>query len=293
MNNRIRILGLVITTALGMKTGCSTGMPSNKNKSGADSLTIAQTIEGGVVKEGGVVLEGGAVKEGGREDRLSKREGGVIDLGIADKGRDSQICMKSPCDLIPQCGCKTDEACDLVGKDPSDATYCRKVTFPAKDGEACTGATTCSAATTCLGNSTWGLLCRKWCKDVKDCTAPGGQCQPANVNSVPVAGANYCSLNCDPLTSTGCPSGYQCQLFYDNSLSYTDCVKVGAGGQGATCADDSSCSMGFACAYNAGKGTCIKNCRLTPPVSSCPQGTTCGSWNPPVVLGTVEYGVCS
>ncbi len=241
-------------------------------------------------------------------------------------------CPTSPCDLVAQCGCTGGEVCDLdFTMLPTGGTECREVVSPGTEKGNCTGANTCAGGYVCLGSpgqcrrycgndNDCGTDAFCFLDVVYD--SGGG-------NLMDVPGATTCSKVCDPekASANGCPGSPQfgCHIFlYDpddppvtdgDEFLISDCSAAGAGGDDADCSMNGSfdCQAGFDCVVltfatictvtsdcalgqecDLAQGQCIdqlckQNCRVV--AGTCATGT-CNSFNPPAVLGGVEYGVC-
>jgi hypothetical protein len=206
----------------------------------------------------------------------------------------------SPCQLVDQCGCGGGEACDLGGPSPGQGTTtCRAVTAPGTAASTCSGTTTCASGFTCLGPA-GGASCKRFCKGDGECDGGGGLCTvQVTYNNVPIPGVKVCSPKCDPFTAVGCPTGWGCHFYYNNSesRSFTWCAPAGGGGQGAACLDDGDCSAGHGCFCTDAlclQQKCLKSCQRAPAGGpGCTGGRTCFALTPPATIGTIEYGVCN
>ena len=194
-------------------------------------------------------------------------------------------CSEVPCKLVPpQCGCAPGEKCTWSSQ--TDAISCEQDGSD-QVGEECT-LNSCAAGGLCLS---WGTLsmCKRFCASDNDCDAPGGRC----ILEIDGFAPRWCSDNCDLTLGVGCdPAGSKCELGQaaDNSF-FTVCVPAGPGTQGSGCPNGyEDCGTGFGCINVNATPTCLKWCNVASP--SCPGGTTCGSLNPQIFLGAVEYGAC-
>ena len=198
-------------------------------------------------------------------------------------------CTKSPCSLVPQCGCAAIEACDLDRTNlAAGATKCRAVTAEGFEFAQCTGMTTCAAGFVCVDRG-GTQRCNKWCTHENQCN--GGACVSVlygePIGTVP--GAWTCALDCDPISNLGCPQDWACRIYSRPTGLFTDCTLPGAGPAGSDCTLDTDCAMGTYCSPVSSK--CLEFCRLTPPASACSVGA-CTSYVSPVVVDNVEYGFC-
>jgi hypothetical protein len=208
----------------------------------------------------------------------------------------------TPCQLVAQCGCDPGEACDLGGANPAQGTTeCRPVTVQGMETSTCNGVTACAPGFTCLGPA-GEASCKEWCASDAQCgPGAGGLCTvQVYYNNMPIPGAKVCSPSCNPLTHAGCPSGWGCHVYYNDTeaRNFTWCTATGAGGQGAMCTDDTDCQQGFGCFCTDASCTpslqkCLKTCNQSAGGTGCPAGKLCFSLNPAAVIGGIEYGVCN
>ena len=231
---------------------------------------------------------------GDDDDRPDARRVDAPPITVTDAGPPDAV---ANCSLVPQSGCPMGQSCDLDGDRLSTGgTICR-MTGTGRDSNECTLDTDCAAGYSCIGSTT-AASCMELCRTDADCTAPGGLCLIEIVdgagNTIPGPGPGgkvvVCTQNCDVVTSSGCPAAWGCHPYLDGTRGLTACTEAGGSGQGASCTNDTSCLAGYSC-YNTGTAMqCLKNCRIG--AGGCPGGTSCGSLNPPFVLGGTEYGAC-
>lgn len=224
-----------------------------------------------------------------------------------DGATDALVCAKSPCSMVPQCGCGANQACDLdTSMLATGATACRSAGIGTEE-TTCTQAATCTAGYGCIGGH-----CRKWCENDNTCTGGSGAiCIIQVVFGAPpqnVPGAITCSTDCDPTSATpaGCPTGWGCNVYYSNpdgtvgnadDRNFTDCDPAGAGGAGATCTTNKDCQASMDCiSFTDGTKSCHPTCLC--PSGNCAAGTcaggtgSCHAFTPKATVGTREYGVC-
>ncbi|NOY93361.1 MAG: hypothetical protein GXP55_19420, partial [Deltaproteobacteria bacterium] len=139
-------------------------------------------------------------------------------------------------------------------------------------------------------------ICHAVCATDSDCAGPGALCLGGITGSTD----KTCTVDCDPATQVGCPSGTACSFFTETTGAMrrlTDCsTPVGTGGQNAGCADDTDCQKGFTCINSSATGTvlqCLRSCRLTPAGGECGSTTTCYGFTTPIIWNGTEYGVCN
>jgi hypothetical protein len=205
-------------------------------------------------------------------------------------------CPTSPCDLVEQCGCAAPQVCDLANDPIADGNACRDVLTPGTEGDLCGGVTDCAGGYVCIG-PVGQRSCRKWCNDSTDCGQPRGKCLiQITAGGEDIPGAITCSSNCDPTSTapTECPSTWGCYIYLvdpDPNVSgdeetIADCEPSGASIAGGTCADYGDCEEGHLCLGT----TCRRMCDRAAP--NCPGGQVCNQFNPPALMGGIEYGFC-
>jgi hypothetical protein len=209
---------------------------------------------------------------------------------------DAAACVSSPCDLVPQCGCPSNQACDL---DFSDlvGTACRGVATPGTEVNTCSAINQCAAGYVCLGGS-GSSSCMRYCAGDGDCVGPRGQCaiQIVNSQNQPIDGATVCSSNCDPVAASHplCPTGWTCDLFTAGARNIVDCRPAGPATQGQSCAT-TGCAANHSCINVGGSPQCLRLCAL-PAGTQCSAvpGSTCRRLGdaPGFVVAGQEYGAC-
>lgn len=218
--------------------------------------------------------------------------GGAGDAAI---DADTSSCVGSPCDLVPQCGCPSNQACDVDFTD-LDGTACRGVTTPGTEASTCAAAEACAAGYVCVGGG-GGSACKPYCASAADCDAPRGACaiQLIDEQDQPIAGAIVCSSNCDPVAAANpsCPSGWSCDLFTANATDIVDCRPAGAATQGQACSATVACAANHTCVNDGTGDVCGRICsRPAGTECSAAPGTTCLGFTDPFTVGGQEYGVC-
>lgn len=312
---------LVAALALVGSAACATSRPEGTvidavaTDDASDGLDGADSIDG-APSDGNDPVDGadsidGATIDGAALDGAAIDGSAAIDGAVAiDAAVDASTCPTAPCDLHAQCGCTSPLVCDIDFTDLV-GNSCRAVNQPGTETSSCVGGTPaapqssyCAGGYVCVGDAT-NARCEKYCDASSDCGQPRGQCVIQLTNGgTPIAGATTCSSNCNPVNSAagGCPAGNKCGFFtVTNALTgnverdIVDCTTPGAGGHGATCTSDASCAADTMCStYNA-LTRCRKVCNRTTGGSECASqaGTTCIGYNPALIVGGIEYGICA
>lgn len=211
---------------------------------------------------------------------------------------DGSTCPTAPCDLVEQCGCAMNQACDVDFSD-LDGTACRGVATAGDENDTCTAINQCAAGNVCVGDGT-NNSCEHYCADNSDCAGPRGQCViQLNDGTDPIPGAVTCSSNCNPATATNplCPTGWTCDVFTatfggtDHDIA--DCRVAGTRQIDQTCSATMACAAGLSCVNTGVQSVCLKICtRPSGTECSVDPGSTCTGFNPALVVGGTEYGVC-
>ena len=260
-----------------------------------------------VVCVAGACASGKAVNDAGDDDD-GDADVTVIDAPsaaadatvVGDPDAFFEMCVQSPCDLFPQCGCNAadGEVCDLdFTMLATGATKCRSVIVPGVETSTCTMSTGCAGGHVCVGGR-----CRRYCIGDDDCPGDGGVCLIQLTQGNPpmdIPNAITCTTNCNPVQTVnhGCPAGWGCHVYNNMGMGITDCTTGGGGGDGATCTTSSECSPGLDCITIGMNMTCEPTCVC--PNGNCAQGTcpvgtgTCGGFVEPPVIDGVTYGVCT
>ncbi|NMC69299.1 MAG: DUF4215 domain-containing protein, partial [Myxococcales bacterium] len=207
------------------------------------------------------------------------------DADIAE-ARDGWECHDPVCDFVPQCGCTSGQKCSLVGAERNCVT-----SGFLSEGRACSGDSECAVGLFCapaVGSDV--PLCHRFCEVASDCLGPGSRCiVPISAGSTVLA--VLCSISCELDSGSGCPAGTRCKLFQDGDGTYlTDCTgDVGTGRVGHSCDEDGDCASGFFCAA-PGFPSCVQYCPY--PGGYCEGGFVCRPFDPPVSVGSSQYGYC-
>ena len=122
-----------------------------------------------------------------------------------------------------------------------------------------------------------------------------------NAVSSLITGAKTARHSAGHAGPASCPSGWKCAFFtVNNALTgnqdrdIVDCTVAGAGTQGAACSTDATCAANFLCSTVGTATACRRVCNLTTGGNECAAipGTTCGGFNPALVVGGATYGIC-
>jgi len=98
-------------------------------------------------------------------------------------------------------------------------------------------------------------------------------------------GCAYCSPTNSSLL---CGSDSHCSPQADSTSICT--YPAGAGTSNAACSAIADCASPYACVNNGVSTTCQKWCAY--PGVACPGAQTCSAFNPPMLIGSSEWGVC-
>lgn len=259
------------------------------------ALLATLALGGGACATAGGGGAGGDDVDGGDPTGDGGPPGVDSGSGVDAAEIDANLCLG--CSLVGDSCCPADQACDLGDM---NQTMCRDVVVPGMETATCAGSTSCARGYVCVNGGTTGY-CLEYCNADTQCQGGGGLCtiQLVDENDMPIPGAKVCSLNCDPLTSSGCPAGWGCHLVYNTTENryFTLCQTPGTAGQEQPCPKGhQDCMPGYSC-FNVTSGSttslkCLKTCEN--PGASCPglTGKTCQSRNPTATLNGKEYGAC-
>lgn len=212
-------------------------------------------------------------------------------------------CTNQPCDLTPQCGCDTGQACDLDGTDlENGTTECRSVIAAGQEADNCNGAVGCDAGYVCVGGQ-----CRKYCQAGTDCRSNEFCLINLTFNGNDIPGAVVCTKTCQPelASNNGCPASpqYACRMFRDdpdgiadNGDEYylSDCGTSGAGGLDTDCTANSSadCQAGFTCVTINGTQNLCKQICVVGGANTCNAGSCTAFADPQPQIAGTTYGFC-
>lgn len=188
------------------------------------------------------------------------------------------------CTLVPNSGCPNGLACDV---NDQGARYCRaKGTGVAES--TCASNEDCNAGLSCVDHGNGINHCMRYCEANSDCNGTGAACEVKftddNGNAID---ATACTYSCQPVGDTGCPNGLGCYVLELGAVDATTCVLEGTRADGQSCTRSTECMGGADCVSNV----CRRICALGAP--NCTGGRSCGRVNPPIMIGSMEMGVCS
>ncbi len=201
------------------------------------------------------------------------------------------------CTLSPNAGCGSGSVCDIdMNALMTGGTTCRP-SGTGKETQADCVRDECAGGYTCYTASKQTVAsCVAFCSVDSNCTAPGGFCvleltyENASDQSEPVPGVKLCSQNCDPISATGCPMSWGCEIDLDATSGhyFTACTPVGLRTDPMSCTADSDCAVGLACVGATNQMMCKPRCIWHSP-TAC---TTCTQLTTHPTIGGVEYGIC-
>ena len=240
----------------------------------------------------GATSGGGHHAGGGGHSSTTTSSGGATTTSTSSSsgGGGSSPCTEDPCKLaLPQCGCDPGQKCTY--------TFGHRACVPdgsVGPGLSCTG-NQCTAGYLCVQFGNPPSTCHKFCEGDADCAPPQGLCALSLTGSGGASPITLCSESCDPITNAGCPvAGMKCELSQSQTPPqpwFTLCLASGSTGQGGVCASPDDCAPSLSC-FNGAQGLrCMAWCEVASP--ACPGNLTCGSLNPQLFVGSVEYGACS
>lgn len=191
------------------------------------------------------------------------------------------------CGLAPQCGCATNETCEVTSESTGAVSCVTGGT--ATLGRPCNAAGDCIAGLTCA----WGA-CRPYCNTPQSkCDAPGTELcvSIVDANDKPLPNLNVCTITCDPFDPKGVCGTNSCHWFEKTyaPAKVSDCNYPGPGKLKDACKGDSDCQPGLLCLGSK----CEKWCRIGV-AGDCASTAKCTDYfmaDAPVI-GGVKRGVC-
>jgi hypothetical protein len=198
------------------------------------------------------------------------------------------------CGLAPQCGCATNETCDVTNE-TTGATSCLTA-GSATLGRPCAQTGDCLAGFTCAYGA-----CRPYCTTPRTkCTVGGTDLcvEILGADDKPITNKAICTIQCDPRVPSAVCGTNACQWFADyyapNNM-VSDCNYGGTKQALDACTQTSECLPGLTCNDHPKYGPeCEKWCRIGQAPSDCGNGFKCKDVfgaNAPVI-GGVKEGLC-
>jgi len=210
---------------------------------------------------------------------------GISDAGTSDGDMLPVTCVDQLCDLWPQCGCDSGQKCDVDGLGNRSCS----IAGPALQSESCDSSADCIAGTSCSQMSDWPAsltVCFQFCNVDSDCSALGrGAFCRLSASSGGQLLYSLCTLACDVLAQTGCPTGTQCSVYNFGTLAGTNCTAPGTLRLGDTCAVHFDCGPSMLCVSSTCRQACIAG-----DSSTCQGATSCTGLG--LISEDIEYGAC-
>jgi hypothetical protein len=211
---------------------------------------------------------------------------------------------KGPCDTSPQCGCPSDQRCDVVlgSTQPDGTTACVPI-GTVGPFEPCSSQADCGRGFSC-SDRVCKILCDTARPDSCKFYAQTSACTSVLVNGVEVPGWGVCTEVCNPAAPftesanfAACTNGTTCRHLGDG---VTDCRRipdptVAIGTQGSSCDNGAGSADGLRCApahfCDIDTLKCTQYCEVGG-AATCPGGTTCRQFTPPTRIGAFTLGFC-
>lgn len=228
------------------------------------------------------------------ETTVKEADASVPDAG----GQCETVAPNNRCGLVPQCGCGTNETCDVTNV-TTGATSCVSG-GSATLGRPCTQTGDCMAGLTCEYGA-----CRPYCKTPRSKCGVAGTDLCVEIlddNDKPIPNKSVCTITCDPRAPQGVCGTNACLWLptYYNPSKVTDCNFAGTvAPYAAACDGDGDCTAGHVCIEHPSQQIgreCERWCRIgvAGDCPSSPAGLTCKNVmgaNAPVINGQT-LGVC-
>lgn len=232
-----------------------------------------------------------------------KNDGSTVDPDSAtgDGGNPEgggEPCTTTPpsnvCGLVPQCGCLNTETCHI---DDDKGNVACIAAGKAKMGAPCTGTQGCLRGLTCIFGT-----CHAFCDAPGTaCTAAGtGQCIQVQAGQTAVPNYKVCLVKCDLRDAQSCggTTAAGTGVCIVDDKGNTDCQEGGSKKELETCVGNGTfedCGPALVCVSVTSGGNTTQQCRKWCRVgmnADC-GGKVCQGFGTKVMVGTVEYGVCS
>ncbi len=197
---------------------------------------------------------------------------------------DAATCARDPApgqDCNPACesGCK----CGWCAASNGQVACVTGTPGTKKSGEVCNPSNSfdCAPGLYCVSECQTAH-CHKYCdpsNGASDCAAVGGNCSKTVANGAnPFSVCDFPKTACNPVTGTGCPSGYACYPF--GTGVECDCAGTNTG---TACNLVQECAPGYTCINAGGAQICRKTCLMN---------SDCGTGQCSTAAG-VMYGYCT
>jgi len=220
------------------------------------SSSSGGTSSGGTSSGG--TSSGGTSSGGTDAGTESGTDASVADAAADAGGACTKIAPSNVCGLAPQCGCASNQTCDVTNG-TTGAVSC-VLAGGGPSGSYCTSTTQCAKGLTCGYNT-----CRPYCGTVgAACVGAGlGQCtqyyDPAA--GTPVTNSKVCTIACDLRSPAAACGSNNC--IFDTIINASDCDKSGAKALYAACTRYNDCQQGLSCVDHPLFGfECEKWCRI-------------------------------
>jgi hypothetical protein len=222
---------------------------------------------------------------GGQESGGTGGSGGQTDAGLGSAGGSGgsacdNTVQGAACSPFNQCGCTTNEKCDLGSTGQLGCFPAGAVPDP-NPFEPCDGPSDCAPTLLCIDGA-----CRPTCKSEADCTM--GDRAQSHCNELQ-PGLGVCNAQClpagNPPSLNGCGDGLNCEF---KDVENTDCIPAGQGTGTGDCVVNEDCAVGYGC---FSPGDCKRWC-LVANDAPCSLGYTCGELSNHPTMGGKELGYC-
>ncbi len=195
-------------------------------------------------------------------------------------------CAHRICDILPQCGCPEGYFCSSV------EAFGRLCIPPGAglEGSICSTSLDCSPGLVCQVS-----LCRRVCSLNRDCI-DSSACYFHRAEGE----VTLCNIECDMMTSDGCPSGFRCDYRTSDVLDgrFSDCVRqLGEGRLLDPCARENGsadCAAGYLCATDSVHEYCLPYCEGVGAIDpECPTDLPCCSSAITFSVDGITFGSCT
>ncbi len=299
MNTRTLAVSLGCTfTLAALANACANGAPNDAAAYSDDITTTSATEpkDAGAKKKGstGTSVGTDTTTDGTDDTAATDDTGSTTDSGTSVPTKDAgatvtdsgvaPTCAKTApsnvCGVSPQCGCATNETCDVTNM-TTGASACVKAGSGAA-GASCTSSSGCLPGLTCASG-----VCHAYCGAGGSCTGGASCLSYNNASGKAIPNYDVCSVSCDLMNPKAACGSNGCG---NVSGSITNCQKAGTGLSDDSCNSAADCSPGMLCIDDGYDTVCEKWCRIGK--GDCPLGFSCTALASPPVIGGVTYGFC-